>query len=239
MSSTEKPFWVSPPYILLTGVLQLDKVDPWKVDVAKLIGGFLEEMKKRGDIDFKISGNAVYTAAMIYMQKVKKLIDKSKPKEEEKEKITDEDLLNVPMIRPPFRLTNRRVTLQELMLAMEQVLMQSVQRKKRVRKKRGQIEIPPILMELEDTQARIEDHIADVLSRIEEKSKEKEDIEFYDLVEKKTRKEIVKVFVSILYLAARDYIEVWQDESIIKVRLLDAKERAKRQKEEEEMENKR
>ncbi len=224
MSDSEKPFWVSPPYILLTGVLQLDKVDPWKVDVAKLIGGFLEEMKKREEIDFKISGNAVYTAAIIYMQKVKKLVEKSKPKEEEKEKVTDEDLLNVPMMRPPFRLTNRRVTLEELMLAMEQVLLQSTKKRKRSKRKRTPIEIPPIIMELEDTQARIEEHIADTLYKIEELSKNQEIISFYDLVEERTRKEIVKVFVSLLYLAARKYIDLWQENGEIKVQLLDEPE---------------
>ncbi len=235
MSDSEKPFWVSPPYILLTGVLQLDKVDPWKVDVAKLIGGFLEEMKKRDEIDFKISGNAVYTAAIIYMQKVKKLVEKSKPKEEEKERITDEDLLNVPMIRPPFRLTNRRVTLEELMLAMEQVLLQSTKKRSTKRKKRSQIEIPPIVMELEDTQARIEEHIADVLYKIERLSEKKEIISFYELVEKKTRKEIVRVFVSLLYLAARKYIDLWQEEGTIKVQLLDDTEEEQENIEEEEV----
>ncbi len=235
MSDSEKPFWVSPPYILLTGVLQLDKVDPWKVDVAKLIGGFLEEMKKRDEIDFKISGNAVYTAAIIYMQKVKKLVEKSKPKEEEKERVTDEDLLNVPMMRPPFRLTNRRVTLEELMLAMEQVLLQSTKKRNTKRKKRSQIEIPPIVMELEDTQARIEEHIADVLYKIERLSEEKEIISFYELVEKKTRKEIVRVFVSLLYLAARKYIDLWQEDGTIKVQLLDEVEEEQNDIEEKEV----
>ncbi|MHA2299656.1 MAG: hypothetical protein ACXACD_01740 [Candidatus Thorarchaeota archaeon] len=49
------PFWASPPYILLTDVLQLDKIKPWNVDVGKLVAGFIREMKRLGDIDFRIS----------------------------------------------------------------------------------------------------------------------------------------------------------------------------------------
>ena len=56
----DSPFWAIPPYILLTDVLQLDKVEPWNVDVGKLMGGFLLEMKRMGDIDFRVSGNALY-----------------------------------------------------------------------------------------------------------------------------------------------------------------------------------
>ena len=51
MSGEEgSPFWATPPYILLTDVLQLDKVEPWNVDVGKLVGAFLREMKRIGDI---------------------------------------------------------------------------------------------------------------------------------------------------------------------------------------------
>jgi hypothetical protein len=53
MMDDDSPFWATPPYILLTDVLQLDKVEPWNVDVGKLVVGFLDEMKRLGDIDFR------------------------------------------------------------------------------------------------------------------------------------------------------------------------------------------
>ena len=74
MMGDDSPFWATPPYILLTDVLQLDKVEPWNVDVGKLVVGFLNEMKRMGDIDFRISGNALYSASVIFMRKTRDLV---------------------------------------------------------------------------------------------------------------------------------------------------------------------
>ena len=76
MSEEEiSPFWASPPYILLTDVLQLDKIKPWNVDVGKLVAGFIREMKRLGDIDFRISGSALYSASVIFMKKTRELVE--------------------------------------------------------------------------------------------------------------------------------------------------------------------
>ena len=71
----DAPFWATPPYILLTDVLQLENIEPWNVDVGKLIAGFLREMRKLGDIDFRVSGNALYSASVIFMKKTRELVE--------------------------------------------------------------------------------------------------------------------------------------------------------------------
>ena len=75
MNDSSSPFWATPPYILLTDVLQLDKVEPWNIDVGNLVGAFLREMKRIGDIDFRVSGNALYSASVIFMKKTRDLVE--------------------------------------------------------------------------------------------------------------------------------------------------------------------
>ncbi|MFW9800342.1 MAG: hypothetical protein ACFFD9_07895, partial [Candidatus Thorarchaeota archaeon] len=125
MNDERAPFWAAPPYILLTDVLQLDKVQPWNVDIGKLVSGFLREMRRLGDIDFRISGSALYSASVIFMKKTRELIELGLLPPEEDE---DEELV-IPLIRPPFRISNQRVTLEELLIAMDRVLSKGVRRR--------------------------------------------------------------------------------------------------------------
>jgi segregation and condensation protein A len=209
MMDEDSPFWATPPYILLTDVLQLDKVEPWNVDVGKLVVGFLDEMKRLGDIDFRISGNALYSASVIFMRKTRDLVELGLlPPEEE-----DEDAeLVIPLIRPPFRLTNRRVTLEELLVAMDHVLTKGVRQHSISSKRRYSSKADPLTFEMSKDQANIEETIADVyrdlcrIMRIGDVSR------FTDVLMNNTRQEIVRVFFSLLFLFARAYIDIWMDE---------------------------
>ncbi|KXH75027.1 MAG: hypothetical protein AM326_09365 [Candidatus Thorarchaeota archaeon SMTZ-45] len=216
MMNEDSPFWATPPYILLTDVLQLDKVEPWNVDVGKLVVGFLDEMKRLGDIDFRISGNALYSASVIFMRKTRELVELGLlPPEEE----DDEDFV-IPLIRPPFRLTNRRVTLEELLVAMDQVLSKGVRQRAITTKRRYSSRADPLTFEMNKDQANIEETIADVYGDLCRIMKVGEVSRFTDVLMNNTRQEIVRVFFSLLFLFARAYIDIWMDEnSIIWVKL--------------------
>ncbi|MHA3963089.1 MAG: hypothetical protein AM325_006070 [Candidatus Thorarchaeota archaeon SMTZ1-45] len=216
MMNEDSPFWATPPYILLTDVLQLDKVEPWNVDVGKLVVGFLDEMKRLGDIDFRISGNALYSASVIFMRKTRELVELGLLPPEEDD---DEDFV-IPLIRPPFRLTNRRVTLEELLVAMDQVLSKGVRQRAITTKRRYSSRADPLTFEMNKDQANIEETIADVYGDLCRIMKVGEVSRFTDVLMNNTRQEIVRVFFSLLFLFARAYIDIWMDEnSIIWVKL--------------------
>ncbi len=217
MSDDNTPFWATPPYILLTDVLQLDKVDPWNVDVGKLVREFLEEMKRLGDIDFRVSGSALYSASVIFMRKTRDLVKMGvlPPEEDEEEE------LEIPLIRPPFRLTNRRVTIEELLVAMDRVLSRGIRgRPSPSRRKRGSQVAPPTL-KMEVSETNVEETIAEVYADLRQMMGVGSTCRFEDLLVNNTRREIVRVFFSLLYLYARGYIDLWMDEEqTIWVRLL-------------------
>ncbi len=223
MSEEEQsPFWATPPYILLTDVLQLDKVEPWNVDVGKLVGAFLREMKRMGDIDFRVSGNALYSASVIFMKKTRELVELGilPP-----EAVEDDDDFEIPMIHPPFRLTNRRVTLQELLVAMDRVLSKGVRSRASPIKRQMRTRVDPLSFTMGINRANVEENISEVLEDLHKMMKIGEIAKFTDILMNHTRKEIVRVFFALLHLYARVYVDIWEDEEgILRVRLLEPPE---------------
>lgn len=219
MMDDDSPFWATPPYILLTDVLQLDKVEPWNVDVGKLVVGFLNEMKRMGDIDFRISGNALYSASVIFMRKTRDLVQLGiLPPEEEDEE------LEIPLIRPPFRLTNRRVTIEELLIAMDHMMSKGERRRSTPTKRLGRTKADPITFTMNIDQANIEETIADVYEDLQKILQVGEISKFTDVLMNNTRKEIVRVFFALLFLFARGFIDIWMDENVIWVKMMEPPE---------------
>lgn len=218
MNDNLSPFWATPPYILLTDVLQLDKVEPWNIDVGKLVAAFLREMKRIGDIDFRVSGNALYSASVIFMKKTRDLIELGiLPPQED----VDEDDMEIPMIHPPFRLTNRRVTLQELLIAMDRVLTKGVRSRASPTLQKVRSRADPLTFKMEIEKADVEENIEEVLEDLRGFLKVGEVVRFVDILMNRTRREIVRVFFALLHLYARRFIEMWEDEEgTIQVQML-------------------
>ncbi|TFG10977.1 hypothetical protein EU538_00125 [Candidatus Thorarchaeota archaeon] len=209
MNDEDNPFWITPPYILLTDVLQLDKVEPWNVDVGKLMAGFLQEMKRLGNIDFRVSGNALYSASVIFMKKTRDLVELGLLPEEDEE---DDEDMDIPLIRPPFRLTNRRVTIQELLLAMDKMLKKGVRRRSPPKKRRARPEVDPISFTMDVTRADVEETIAEVYSDLRKIMDIGHTARFQDVLMNNTRREIVRVFFAMLHLHGRAFLDMWMDE---------------------------
>ena len=233
MTDEDSPFWATPPYILLTDILQLDKVKPWNVDVGKLVVGFLNEMKRMGDIDFRISGNALYSASVIFMKKTRELVELGLLPPED----ADDEELEIPLIRPPFRLTNQRVTLEELLFAMDHVLSKGVRTRGTPTKRGPRPKLDPLAVTIEIDQANIEETISEVLDDLKRIMKVNEAVKFAEILVNNTRQEIVRVFFSLLFLFAREFIDIWMDEEdIIWVKLLEAPKKKKKDDDEVEPE---
>lgn len=216
--SDSAPFWATPPYILLTDVLQLESIDPWNVDVGKLIAGFLQEMRRLGDIDFRVSGNALYSASVIFMKKTRELVELGLLPADASE---EEEELVIPKILPPFRLANRRVTLEELLLAMDRVLSKGTRDRPIPSSRRRRVDVEPLSFATEAARANIEETIAEVYSDICKIVQVGEVIRFTELLVNNTRKEIVRVFFSMLHLYSRALIDIWMDKrEVIWVKLV-------------------
>jgi segregation and condensation protein A len=213
------PFWLQPPWSFLLDSLKASKLSPWEIDIAYLVSSFLQKMYELGVIDFRVSGRALLSASIILRLKTQQLlqVDTSlELSEEEKE-------LVLPPLEMPLRLTSRKVTLDELLVALERVLLQGEEKSnKRDEGKLGGF-IPPLVFELEPDMINVEKSINETLQRILHLSSTNALVMFSQLLSERTSKEVVKTLLSCLHLANRGRIRIWQEDDFgeIMITLID------------------
>jgi segregation and condensation protein A len=203
------PFWLQPPWSFLLDSLKASKLSPWDIDIAYLVSSFLQKMYELGVIDFRISGRALLSASIILRLKTGQLLElNTTPEltEEEKELI-------LPPLEMPLRLTSRKITLDELLVALERVLLQGEEKASRTKQLEKMASyVTPLIFELEPDMVDAEKSIDETLQRILRLSSTNPVIRFSELLSEKTCKEVVRVLLSCLHLANRGRIVVWQEE---------------------------
>ncbi|MDH7477877.1 MAG: hypothetical protein QHH17_05800, partial [Candidatus Bathyarchaeota archaeon] len=78
-AAVKKPFYLRPPWNILFDFHKLERLTPWHINIAYLLTSFLEEMEKSGQIDFRASGVALDSSALIYLMKSKLLLKLEEP----------------------------------------------------------------------------------------------------------------------------------------------------------------
>jgi len=203
------PFWLQPPWSFLLDSLKASKLSPWDIDIAYLVSSFLQKMYELGVIDFRISGRALLSASIILRLKTQQLLEvNTAPEltEEEKELI-------LPPLEMPLRLTSRKITLDELLVALERVLLQGEEKAGGAKQSEKMASyITPLVFELEPDMVNVEQSINETLQRILNLSSANPVIRFSQLLSEKTCKEVVRILLSCLHLANRGRIMVWQEE---------------------------
>jgi segregation and condensation protein A len=189
--------------------LKASKISPWDIDIAYLVSSFLQKMYELGVIDFRVSGRALLSASIILKLKTEQLLSINSDlelAEEEKE-------LVLPPLEMPLRLTSRKVTLDELLVALERVLLQGEEKanKEKQREKTGTF-VTPLVFELEPDMINVERSINETLRRILEISSSQPTVKFTQLLSERSSKEVVKILLSCLHLANRGRIRIWQEE---------------------------
>ena len=76
-----RPFYLRPPWNILFEISKLEKVTPWNVNIAYLLRSFLTEMERTNPekVDFRASGVALDSSALIYLMKSKLLLTLQEP----------------------------------------------------------------------------------------------------------------------------------------------------------------
>lgn len=207
----EKESWEE----ILYYIVNLEKLDPWNIDLIKLSDGFIKFIKSAEDLDFRVPAKIIFVAAILLKLKadylsifeteedVKEVLKESKPFEELG---IDPNLIQLGYAIK--RVPKRQITLIELINSLKKAL--AVYAKKEVRRKflREQIQAE-VAME-EDIIVKIER----VMKKIDDMLKKLgvEKIEFRKIVDRWTREEIVNHFVPLLHLEQDQKIKTEQSE---------------------------
>jgi len=203
----EKPFYLIPPLNILFELHKFQKIHPWDVNISFLLSSFLEEMEKRGEVNFRASGVALDSSATIYLLKTKLLLKLEEPPAPPK---PPPDFLPPPLFLPlRYELTS--TTIQHLLNVLDEVL-------------KGErlfpIEVPkePLLPFTEIIQPvdvyliEIADKMKNLLYLIIQLATEGEIVIFSKLIVGLEKLEAIKRFITLLFLAQKGKVSLWQKE---------------------------
>jgi len=207
-SSIEKPFYFQPPWNILFELHKLQKVMPWDINISFLLTSFLEEMEKRGEIDFRASGVALDSSTTIYLMKSKLLLELEEPPPPPK---APPDFLPPPLFLPlRYELTS--TTIHHLLTVLDEVL-----KGERLSPLEPRLEpllpppefLPPLDLYLMEIEERME-KLYGFLCRLATKGKI---VVFSKVVAGVEKLEAVKTFIVLLFLAQRGKVGLWQEEN--------------------------
>jgi len=205
-----RPFYCRPPWNILFDVERLQKLTPWNVNIAYLLRSFLLEMEKQGKIDFRASGVALDSSALIYLMKSKLLLTLQEPPAPPARIPTD---AVPPPLFLPLRHELTSTTIQHLLEVLDEVL-------------RGEkplnidrIVISPVLPQASDLMpqfdkfiAELEEQMQRLHARLIEMVQGQGIIEFNVLIKGMTRIEAIRTFIFLLFLANDGLVGLWQKE---------------------------
>ena len=207
-SSIEKPFYFQPPWNILFELHRLQKILPWDINISFLLTSFLEEMEKRGEIDFRASGVALDSSTTIYLMKSKLLLELEEPPPPPK---APPDFLPPPLFLPlRYELTS--TTIHHLLTVLDEVL-----KGERLSPLEPRLEpllpppefLPPLDLYLMEIEERME-KLYGFLCRLATKGKI---VVFSKVVAGVEKLEAVKTFIVLLFLAQRGKVGLWQEEN--------------------------
>ena len=207
--TTKKPFFLRPPWNILFEINRLEKLTPWNVNIAYLLRSFLTEMENSGEIDFRASGVALDSSALIYLLKTKLLLTLQDPSTPPK---TTGDI-TLPPLFLPLRQELTSTTIQNLLEVLNEVLKgEKNQRLDRIAVKPILPTISDILPQFEGFLTELEVEMDKLYEVLNEKVKGTGIIEFATLIKGKNRMEAVRTFILLLFLAQIDRVKLWQNE---------------------------
>jgi chromatin segregation and condensation protein Rec8/ScpA/Scc1 (kleisin family) len=189
-------------------IVNIEKINPWNVNIARLCDGFINFLRKVKELDFRIPAKVVFVAAILLRMKAEYLMWKEEEKIEEKEEEIPEFFdIRPEMLKlayPVKRIPRRQITLDELIIALKKAM--EVEKRRKERKE-------VLLQRLQkgiDLEEDVERRIQIVLRKIEDLYFKKSKVEFRDIVDKWERSEIVKNFLPILHLEKNKEIKTEQ-----------------------------
>ncbi len=205
-----KPFYLRPPWNILFEISKLEKLTPWNVNIAYLLRSFLTEMERTDKVDFRASGVALDSSALIYLMKSKLLLTLQEPPAPPK---GPQDYVPPPLFLP-LRHELTSTTIQHLLEVLDDVL-----KGEKMLHLNHAIEQHPVLPSVSDLIPQFDKYLAELKLQIDklyailcEKVKGAGIIDFSILSKGATRIEALRMFIYLLFLAQDGLVSLWQNE---------------------------
>jgi len=205
-----RPFYLRPPWNILFEISKLEKLTPWNVNIAYLLRSFLTEMEKTKNVDFRASGVALDSSALIYLMKSKLLLTLEEPPVTPK---APGDFVPPPLFLP-LRHELTSTTIRHLLEVLDDVL-----KGERLLRLDHAVQQHPILPAFTDLLPQFDRFMAEIELQVDqlyailcEKVKGTGIVDFSTLSKGASRIEALRMFIYLLFLAQDGMINLWQNE---------------------------
>ncbi len=209
IAPTRKPFYLRPPVNILFDINRLEKLTPWSVNIAFLLRQFLSEMEKLGKVDFRASGVALDSSALIYLMKSKLLLTLQEPPAPPPK--LPNDFVPPPLFLP-LRHELTSTTIQHLLEVLDEVL-------KGEKPLMDRVVAQPVLPQASDLMPQFDKFMAELETQMDKLYAHLLDvvkgagiIQFSNLIKGLPRIEAVRTFILLLFLAQDGLVTLYQDE---------------------------
>jgi chromatin segregation and condensation protein Rec8/ScpA/Scc1 (kleisin family) len=209
-----RPFYLHPPWNILFEFRKLEKLTPWNINIAYLLTSFLQQMEKSGQVDFRASGVALDSSALIYLMKSKLLLKLEEPPPPPR---NIQDFLPPPLFLP-LRHELTSTTIKHLLEVLDDVLKGEML--VRLDKPIEEPLLPTpseILPQLDLYLMEIELQIEKLYATLLERVKGAGIIEFSTLIKGTFRLEAIQTFILLLFLAQEGKVDLWQNEESMEI----------------------
>ena len=205
-----RPFYLRPPWNILFEISKLEKLTPWNVNIAYLLRSFLTEMERTEKVDFRASGVALDSSALIYLMKSKLLLTLQEPPVLPK---APTDFVPPPLFLP-LRHELTSTTIEHLLEVLDDVL-----KGEKLLSLHHVVEQHPVLPAVTDLLPQFDRFIAELGLQVDklyailcEKVQGQGIIDFTTLSKGATRIEALRMFIYLLFLAQSGLVSLWQNE---------------------------
>ena len=190
-------------------ISKLEKLTPWNVNIAYLLNSFLSEMERMGKVDFRASGVALDSSALIYLMKSELLLTLQEPPAQPK---PPGDYVPPPLFLP-LRHELTSTTIQHLLEVLDDVLKgEKLTHIDRVVQQPVLPAFSDILPQFDAFLQEIEAQMDKLYELLCEKVKGTGIIEFSRLSKDASRMEAIQMFILLLFLAQDGKVKLWQNE---------------------------
>jgi chromatin segregation and condensation protein Rec8/ScpA/Scc1 (kleisin family) len=208
-SAVRRPFYLRPPWNILFELNKLDKLKPWNVNISYLLRSFMSEMERTGKVDFRASGVALDSSALIYLMKSKLLLTLQEPPPPPK---PPPDFIPPPLFLP-LRHELTSTTIQNLLDVLDEVLKgEKLNRLDRVVSQPVLPAVTDLLPQFDAFLAKLEERMQMLYELLLERVKGVGIIEFSTIIKGVTRMEAINTFILLLFLVQDGKVNLWQNE---------------------------
>lgn len=204
----DQPAWKT----ILIELVKSNKMDPWNIDVIELADLYWKKIQQLERQDLRIPANAILASAILLKLKARtiKISSVEDLDEEETKEISKEELQMIeetlPELRGQRQFREGRISLDELVGSIEEILDKTKKKKSILRDK----ELPEF--NLEFNKEKTAEQVDKILKKIKEKADSQGLVAFSSLLEENTPIEMVNCFMPILFLTNSGKINAWQEE---------------------------